>query len=136
MKTIKIYDDEKEIYTGNCFVNTVIFKGRIYGEIKEISQNGIRFSLKLSNGKDETTGEWLKSTFADCVAFGDLADKLKQSYSQNDEIFLIAKFTSKQCGDAIYKNFVVREIVGNKEKSQEFDQQKIEKLIENDDLPF
>ena len=102
MKTIKIYDDEKEIYTGNCFVNTVIFKGRIYGEIKEISQNGIRFSLKLSNGKDETTGEWLKSTFADCVAFGDLADKLKQSYSQNDEIFLIAKFTSKQCGDFIY----------------------------------
>ena len=136
MRTIKIYDDEKEIYTGNCFVNTVIFKGRIYGEIKEISQNGIKFSLKLSNGKDETTGEWLKSTFADCVAFGDLADNLKQSYSQNDEIFLIAKFTSKQRGDAIYKNFVVREIVGNKEKSQEFDQQKIEKLIETDDLPF
>ena len=136
MRTIKIYDDEKEIYTGNCFVNTVIFKGRIYGEIKEIFQNGIRFSLKLSNGKDEITGEWLKSTFADCVAFGNLADKLKQSYSQNDEIFLIAKFTSKQRGDIYYKNFVVREIVGNKEKSQEFDQQKIEKLIENDDLPF
>ena len=136
MRTIKTYDDEKEIYTGNCFVNTVIFKGRIYGEIKEISQNGIRFSLKLSNGKDEITGEWLKSTFADCVAFGDLADNLKQSYSQNDEIFLIAKFTSKQCGDIYYKNFVVREIIGNKEKSQEFDQQKIEKLIEAGDLPF
>lgn len=70
------------------------------------------------------------------MAFGDLADKLKQSYSQNDEIFLIAKFTSKQRGDTYYKNFVVREVIGNKEKSQEFDQQKIEKLIENDDLPF
>ena len=136
MKTIKIYDDEKEIYTGNCFVNTVIFKGRIYGEIKEISQNGIRFSIKLSNGKDETTGEWLKSTFADCVAFGELAEKIQKEYTFGDEIFLIAKFTSKQRGDAIYKNFVVREIVGNKEKSQEFDQQKIEKLIETDDLPF
>ena len=42
MKTIKIYDDEKEIYTGNCFVNTVIFKGRIYGEIKEIGRASCR----------------------------------------------------------------------------------------------
>ena len=136
MRTIKIYDDEKEIYTGNCFVNTVIFKGRIYGEIKEIFQNGIRFSIKLSNGKDETTGEWLKSTFADCVAFGNLADKLKQSYSQTAEIFLIANYTSRKQNDTYYKTFVVREIVRNRGKSQEFDQQKIEKLIENDDLPF
>ena len=136
MRTIKIYDDEKGIYTGYCFVNTVIFKGKIYGEIKEISQNGIKFSLKLSNGKDETTGEWLKSTVADCVAFGELAEKIQKEYTFGDEIFLIAKFTSKQRGDIYYKNFVVREIVRNMGKSQEFDQQKIEKLIENDDLPF
>ena len=81
MKTIKIYDGEKEIFSGNCYVNTVIFKGRIYDEIKEISQNGIKFSLRLSNGKNEESGEWNKPTFADCVAFGDLAGKIKKSYS-------------------------------------------------------
>lgn len=135
MKTIKIYDGEKEIFSGNCYVNTVIFKGKIYDEIKEISQNGIKFSLRLSNGKNEESGEWNKPTFADCVAFGDLADKIKKSYSQNDEIFLIAKYTSRKQNDVYYKNFVIRDLVSNKE-AEKSDQQKIEKLIETDDLPF
>ena len=135
MKTIKIYDGEKETFSGNCYVNTVIFKGRIYDEIKEISQNGIKFSLRLSNGKNEENGEWSKPTFADCVAFGDLAGKIKKSYSQNDEIFLIAKYTSRKQNDIYYKNFVIRELISDKEAEKSY-QQKIEKLIETDDLPF
>ena len=53
MKTTKIYENEKEIYSGNCYVNTVIFRGRIYGDFKEVGQSGVKFSLQLSNGKDE-----------------------------------------------------------------------------------
>ncbi len=135
MKTIKIYDGEKEIFSGNCYVNTVIFKGRIYDDIKEISQNGIKFSLRLSNGKNEESSAWNKPTFANCVAFGDLADKIKKSYSQHDEIFLIAKYTSRKQNDIYYKNFVIRDLVSNKE-AEKYDQQKLEKLIETADLPF
>ena len=96
MKTTKIYNDEKEVYSGNCYVNTVIFRGRIYGDFRKIGQNGVKFSLQLSNGKrrgaaaksrseicenqkfgstriysdTENSGEWNKPTFADCTAFG------------------------------------------------------------------
>ena len=49
MKTTKIYNNEKEVYSGNCYVNTVIFRGRIYDELKKVSQDEIRFSLQLSN---------------------------------------------------------------------------------------
>ena len=51
MKITKIYSNEKEVYSGNCYVNTVIFRGRIYGNFKEVGQNGIKFCLQLSNGK-------------------------------------------------------------------------------------
>ena len=57
MKTTKIYDNEKEVYSGKCYVNTVIFRGRIYDEFKNVGQDGIRFSLQLSNGKDPRTDE-------------------------------------------------------------------------------
>ena len=52
MKTTKIYDNEKEVYSGNCYVNTVIFRGRIYDEFKKVGQDGIKFLLQLSNGKE------------------------------------------------------------------------------------
>ena len=76
MKTTKIYNDEKEIYSGNCYVNTVIFRGKIYGDLKEVGQSGVKFSLQLSNGKNEESGEWNKPTFADCTAFGDVSKKI------------------------------------------------------------
>ena len=76
MKTTKIYDNEKEVYSGNCYVNTVIFRGRIYNEFKKVGQDGIKFSLQLSNGKDSKTGEWNKPTFADCTAFGGIAKRI------------------------------------------------------------
>ena len=69
------------------------------------------------------------------MAFGDLADKIKKSYSQNDEIFLIAKYTSRKQNDIYYKNFVIRELISDKE-AEKSGQQKIKKLIETDDLPF
>ncbi len=45
MKTTKIYSNEKEVYKGICYVNTVIFRGRICGNFKEVSRNGVKFSL-------------------------------------------------------------------------------------------
>lgn len=130
MKTTKIYDNEKEVYSGNCYVNTVIFRGRIYGDFKEVGQSGVKFSLQLSNGKNEESGELNKSTFADCTAFGETAKKILKEYKPRDEIWLIAKYYSKQAQGKYYKGFIVREVIT---------EQEIEKAGEellDDDLPF
>lgn len=130
MKTTKIYNDEKEIYSGNCYVNTVIFRGKIYGDLKEVGQSGVKFSLQLSNGKNEESGEWNKPTFADCTAFGDVSKKILKEYKPKDEIWIIAKYYSKQIEDKYYKGFIVREIIT---------EQEIEKAGEellDDNLPF
>ena len=115
MKTTKIYNNEKEVYSGNCYVNTVIFRGRIYDEFKKVGQNGIRFSLQLSNGKDSKIGEWNKPTFADCTAFGAVAKRILNEYKPKDEIWLIAKYYSKQQDGKYYKGFIVREIITEQE---------------------
>ena len=130
MKTTKIYNDEKEVYSGNCYVNTVIFRGRIYGDFREIGQNGVKFSLQLSNGKDESTGQWNKPTFADCTVFGEISKRILKEYKPKDEIWIIAKYYSKQYEGKYYKGFIVREIIT---------EQEIEKAGEellDDDLPF
>ena len=72
----------------------MIFRGRIYDEFKKVGQNGIRFSLQLSNGKDPKTGKWNKP---------------------KDEICLIAKYYSKQQDGKYYKGFIVREIITEQE---------------------
>ncbi len=131
MKTTKIYDNEKEVYSGNCYVNTVIFRGRIYGDFKEVGQSGVKFSLQLSNGKNEESGEWNKSTFADCTAFGETAKKILKEYKPRDEIWLIAKYYSKQAQGKYYKGFIVREIITEEEIDKA-----ARSLIDNDDLPF
>ena len=86
----------------------MIFRGRIYDEFKKVGQNGIRFSLQLSNGKDPKTGKWNKS---------------------KDEIWLVAKYYSKQQDGKYYKGFIVYEIITEKEN-----QQANESVF--DDLPF
>ena len=63
MKTTKIYDDEKEVYSGNCYVNTVIFRGRIYDDFKEIKSNGIKFLIQIRGAKDDITGHLLYDHF-------------------------------------------------------------------------
>jgi hypothetical protein len=131
MKTTKIYNDEKEIYSGNCYVNTVIFRGRIYGDFKEVGENGVKFSLQISNGKDKYTDEWNKPTFADCTAFGDVSKKILKVYKPKDEIWLIAKYYSKQVQGKYYKGFIVREIITEEEIDKA-----AQDLIDNEDLPF
>lgn len=131
MKTTKIYDNEKEVYSGSCYVNTVIFRGRIYGNLKEVGQSGVKFSLQLSNGKDKVTDEWNKPTFADCTAFGDVSKKILKDYKPRDEIWLIAKYYSKQAQGKYYKGFIVREII-----TEEEIEKAAQNLIDNDDLPF
>ena len=53
-------------------------------------------TTKVSSGKDETTGKWEKSTFADCSAFGKTAKKAKYEYLKKDEIFVAAKYYQKE----------------------------------------
>ena len=129
MKTTKIYDDEKMVYSGNCYVNTVIFRGRIYDELKEIKSNGIKFLLQISNGKDDITGNWNKPTFAECCAFGETAKRIAKEYNPKVENWLTAKYYSKEVDGKYYKGFIVREIIT---------EQEIEKSSEEllDDLPF
>ena len=109
--------------------NTVIFRGRIYDEFKKVGQDGIRFSLQLSNGKDPKTNEWNKPTFADCTAFDSVAKRILNEYKPKDEIWLIAKYYSKQQDGKYYKGFIVREIITEQEI-----QQASESVF--DDLPF
>ena len=136
------------------------FKGKIYGELKAKSKDVVSFTIKLSNGKDPETGEWRKSTFANCTAFGRNAQILaskyrdkddiqlickfytKQKYRDKDDIQLICKFYTKQIGLEIYKGFTVLEVIENfqnKEKSGSNPDNKnvlkFEKL-EDDYLPF
>ena len=130
MKTTKIYNDEKEVYCGNCYVNTVIFRGRIYGDFKEINKGGVKFSLQLSNGKDEKSGEWNKPTFANCTAFGDVSEKILKEYKPKDEIWLILKYYSRQVDGKYYSGFIVREIITDKEI------EKADETLLDDDIPF
>ena len=147
MRTTKIYNDEKEVYSGN---------GRIYGDFREIGQNGVKFSLQLSNGKrrgaaaksrseicenqkfDSTriysdtgnSGEWYKPTFADCTAFGEISKRILKEYKPKDEIWIIAKYYSKQHDGKYYKGFIIREII----TAQEIE--KAGETLLDDDLPF
>ena len=130
MTTTKIYNNEKEVYSGNCHVNMVIFRGRIYDELKKVGKDGIKFSLQLSNGKDSKTGEWNKPTFADCTAFGETAKRILKEYKANDEIWLIAKYYSKQQDGKYYKGFIVREIITEQEI------QHAGETVFDNDLPF
>lgn len=129
-KTLKIFDNDKEVYSDNCSVNTVIFRGRIYSDLREVSKRTAKFSLQLSNGKDKVTGEWNKSTFADCAAFGKIAQRILKEYKPKDELWAIAKYYSKRQNDKVYKGFIVQKIITNKEEPQP--------LINLDDdyLPF
>ncbi len=128
-KKIKIFKNETNIYSGNCYVNTVIFRGRIYNEFKKVGQDGIKFSLQLSNGKDPKADEWNKPTFADCTAFDSVAQRILNENKPKDEIWLIAKYYSKQQDGKHYKGFIVREIITEQEI-----QQAGESVF--DDLPF
>lgn len=74
MKKINILEDDRKIYDGNYYVNTAILKGRIPQDPQRL-KNGVRFSIQLSNGKNDETGEWNKPTFANCSAFGKLGRK-------------------------------------------------------------
>ena len=93
----------------------MIFRGRIYDEFKKVGNDGIKFSLQLSNGKDSKIGEWNKPTFADCTAFGAVAKRILNEYKPKDEIWLIAKYYSKQQDGKYYKGFIVREIITEQE---------------------
>ena len=107
----------------------MIFRGRIYDEFKKVGQDGIKFSLQLSNGRDPKTNEWNKPTFADCTAFGETAKRILKEYKPKDEIWIIAKYYSKQYEGKYYR-FIIREIIT---------EQEIEKAGEtllDDDLPF
>ena len=89
---------------------------QIFKDFKDIGtkNNGLRFSLKVSNGKDETTGEWKKPTFADCSAFGKIAEKTKKEYQTKDEIFVMAKYYQKEYEGRYHKSFFVKQVIQNK----------------------
>ena len=114
MKTLKIFDNDKEVYNGNCSVNTVIFRGRIYSDLREVSKGTAKFSLQLSNGKDKVTGEWNKPTFVDCTAFGEVAQRILKEYKPKDELWVIAKYYAKRQNDKVYKGFIVQAIITDK----------------------
>ena len=111
MKTLKIFDNDKEVYSGNCSVNTVIFRGRIYSDFREVSKGTAKFSLQLSNGQDKVTGKWNKPTFVDCAAFGEVAQRILKEHKPKDELWAIAKYYAKRQNDKVYKGFIIQAII-------------------------
>lgn len=140
MRKIKIFDDEKLIHEGNLAVNTAILRGRIHKNVEKFGST-YHFTLKLSNGMDEKTGEWRKPTYADCTAFGELGEQIYINYCSGDEIFIIGKFYANKTEGKIYKGFNVREVID----SQLDEIQTLQRVAKenrestenaDDDLPF
>ena len=140
MRKIKIFDDEKLIYERNLAVNTAILRGRIHKSVNKFGST-YHFTIKLSNGMDEKTGEWRKPTYADCTAFGELGEQIYINYCAGNEIFIIGKFYANKTEDKIYKGFTVREVID----SQLDEIQTLQRIAKenrestenaDDDLPF
>lgn len=145
MKTTKIYNNEKEVYSGNCHVNTVIFRGRIYDELKKVGQDGIKFSLQLSNGKrqgtavksrseicknqkfdstrlysdTENSGEWNKPTFAESTAFGETAKRILKEHKAKDEFCSLQNITQDSRMASIIRVLLFAKLSRDKKYSAE-----------------
>ncbi len=138
MKKVKLFNDDKLIYEGNLAVNTAFLRGRIYKNVEKFG-SVYHFTIKLSNGKDEKTGEWRKPTYADCTAFGELGEQIHIHYCTGDEIFIIGKFYANKIEDKVYKGFNVREVIGlQNSEPQSQENKKAEESTEwtDEDLPF
>ena len=137
MRTIKIFNEEKEIYSNSCPVNMVIFRGRIFGEIQKINDKIIKFVLQVSNGKDPSTGQWRKSTFVKCSAFESMSKEILENYKTGDEIWIIAKYYRNKKEDKIYHEFCVRDVIDTKVKNTDSKEEMVsESNLLDDDLPF
>mgnify|MGYP001034444172 FL=1 len=142
MRKIKIFNDDKLIYERNLAVNTAILRGRIHKNVEKFGST-YHFTLKLSNGMDEKTGQWRNPTYADCTAFGELGEQIYINYCSGDEIFIIGKFYANKTEDKVYKGFNVREVIGLKTvgtqetfSDNKGQQNKENTEFEDDDLPF
>ena len=132
MRTIKIFNEEKEIYTNSCSVNLVIFRGRIFGEIQKINDKIIKFVLQISNGKDPNTDKWRKPTFVKCSAFDSMSKEILKYYKTGDEIWLIAKYYRNKKDGKVYHEFCVRDVIDTKIENTK---EEATNLLD-DDLPF
>ncbi|MBQ2671784.1 MAG: single-stranded DNA-binding protein [Clostridia bacterium] len=142
MRKIKIFNDDKLIYERNLAVNTAILRGRIHKNVEKFGST-YHFTLKLSNGMDEKTGQWRNPTYADCTAFGELGEQIYINYCSGDEIFIIGKFYANKTEDKVYKGFTIREVIGLKTvgtqetfTDNKGQQNKENTEFEDDDLPF
>ena len=138
MRKVKLFNDDKLIYEGNLAVNTAFLRGRIYKNVEKFG-SVYHFTIKLSNGKDEKTGEWRKSTYADCTAFGELGEQIHINYCTGDEIFIIGKFYANKIEDKVYKGFNVKGVIGlQNTEPQSQENKKAEESTEwtDEDLPF
>lgn len=132
-KTIQIFEDDNKIYEGTLSVNTAILKGQMY---KNLHQTGkcTQFTIKISNGKNQSTNEWYKPTYADCTAFGTLGEQILERYIDKDEIWIIGKFYCNTKNSKTYKGFNVKEVINIKKEPSKNPND--DNYIGNEDLPF
>ena len=76
--------------------------------------NNLSCSRSYSN-EEKSLERLNKPTFADCTALGGIAKRILNEYKPKDEIWLIAKYYSKQQNGKYYKGFIVREIITEQE---------------------
>ena len=132
-RNIKIFEDNKKVYEGTLSVNTVILKGQMYKNPKQIGKT-THFTIKISNGKNQKTEVWYKPTYADCTAFGTLGEQILERYIDKDNIWIIGKFYCNTKNSKTYKGFNVKEVINM--KAEPSHDPNDDNYIGDEDIPF
>lgn len=84
----------------------------------KVAESNNQSLSRLYFDKEKNLERWRKLTFADCTAFGETSKRILKEYKPKNEIWLIAKYYSKQQDGKFYKSSIVREIITEKEIPQ------------------
>ncbi len=129
-RQVKIFSDGELLYDAAASVNMAFLRGKICKN-PILSGRAAKFTLQVSNGKNQKTGEWNKPTYADCRAFGELSEKIIKRYRAGDEIWIVGKYHVSVYNDRICSGFWVRDVIGMKEQQTDD-----EAILDDQDLPF
>lgn len=132
-RTMELFDNSKKIYEGVLSVNTAIIKGNMFKNPTAVG-DCTHFAIKISNGKNESTGQWYKPTFADCTAFGTIGQQILERYVDKDDIWIIAKYYNNTKNGKTYRGFNVREVINMKDAPSKTPDD--HGYVGDDDIPF
>lgn len=111
-REIALFENGVEYYRGKLSVNECHFRGRIFKDVHPATGKGpTKFTITVSNGKKKDSDAWLPNTFVNCIAWGELGEKVAGRYADKDEIELIGKYQPHSYNKVTYPEFVVRDVI-------------------------